>query len=160
LTTARATLGVRLVALLMMAGGALGLVGAFVLTRGSWATGDWARLLGPFVSFPVFAWTSLKGFDLWRGRPSGYWWSTRLFALQIPILSINRLTYEYSVGFSARVSFGNTRQPFGADIGSSLNFLSSGAHGWMGGVNIVALALFAYLHWQSKASSPRGVSPS
>jgi hypothetical protein len=152
MATARVTVGVRLVAFLMMAGGVLGILGAYMLTRGRWPSRDWASLVGPLISFPVFAWTFLKGLDLWRGRPSGYWWSTRLFALQIPILSIGSLTYEYSVGFSARFSFGETRQAFGADIGSSFNLLSSVQHGWMGGINVVALALFAYLLSQSRAN--------
>jgi hypothetical protein len=135
----RVKIGVRFVAFLLLAGGVLGILGAYMLTRSRWPSGNWISLVGPLVSFPVYAWTILKGLELWRGRPNGYWWATRLFALQIPILSIGWLTYEYSVGFSARFSFGETRQPFGLDIGSSFNLLSSGGHGWMGGINIIAL---------------------
>jgi hypothetical protein len=47
---------------------------------------------------------------------------------------------------SARVLFGHSNRRFGADIGSSLNFLISPEPlGWMLGINIVAGAVVLYL---------------
>jgi hypothetical protein len=108
------------------------------------------HIIVPAISIVVFAWGVCKGISLWRGKPSGYKWAKILFALQIPVFSLGRLSYEYSTGFSARIMIGHTNRHVGGDIGSSLNFLiSPEALGWMLGINLVAVAVLIYLFWAS-----------
>ncbi|MEO7190591.1 MAG: hypothetical protein ABI051_06005 [Vicinamibacterales bacterium] len=137
--------GVRVVSVLLLAGSAIGWLWAYMVGSSAWHD---ARSLGVAVciaAVPLFGWAAVKAIDLWRGRPSGYRSAAWLFAAQIPIVSIGRWTYEFSMGASARFSLGDTGRHFGGDIGSSLNLFSLTPHGWMVGVNIVALAIATYL---------------
>jgi|SRR5579859_4638940 len=139
-------LGARFVAFLLVAGGGLGILASVQMTVHFVHEDRVDRLLVALLSIPVFAWSAVKGVDLWRGRPTGYWWAKLLFSLQIPAVCVSRLTYEFSTGMSARVLFGHSNRRFGADIGSSLNFLISPEPlGWMLGVNLLAVIVVLYL---------------
>jgi hypothetical protein len=109
-------------------------------------------MIVPALSIAVFGWCVFQGVQLWRGKPSAYKWAKILFAMQIPGFCVSRLTYEFSTGISARIMLGNSNRRFGADIGSSLNFLISPEPlGWMLGINLVAIAALAYLLEKSPA---------
>jgi hypothetical protein len=139
-------LGVRFVAFLLVAGGLLGILASVQMTVHFVHEDRLDRVLVALVSIPVFAWSAVKGVDLWRGRPKGYWWAKLLFSLQIPAVCVSRVTYEFSTGMSARVLFGHSNRRFGADIGSSLNFLiSPDPLGWMLGINVLAAVVVLYL---------------
>src|SRR5215471_11851193 len=133
--------GSRLISLLLIAGGILGILAAVFLIQGLVQHDQPGRAIVPAISIAVFGWCIFQGVQLWRGKPSGYHWAKILFALQIPGFCVSRLTYEFSTGISARVMFGNSSRQFGADIGSSLNLLiSPEPQGWMLGINLVAVA--------------------
>jgi hypothetical protein len=56
------------------------------------------------------------------------------------------------MGATSRIMFGNSNRRFGADIGSSFNLLfSPKTEGWMLGVNIIAVAVLAYLIWATQS---------
>jgi len=143
---ASAMLGSRLISLLLIAGGILGIVAAVFLIQGLTQHDQPYRVIIPAISIAVFGWSIFQGVELWRDKPSGSKWAKILFAMQIPGFCVSRLTYEFSTGISARIMFGNTSRRFGADVGSSLNFLiSPEPQGWMLGINIVAVCVLAYL---------------
>ena len=140
------TYGARAIAFLLIAGGILGMILAVQLFRYFLHQHQAYRTIVPTLSLVVFGWSGLKGIDLWLGKPSGFKWASILFALQIPTFSISRLSYEFSTGISARILFGHSNRQFGADIGSSLNFLiSPEPQGWMFGINFVAVIALVYL---------------
>jgi hypothetical protein len=147
--------GARLIATLLVAGGLLGLVLAVPLIQNFARQQQYVRTVVPVISIALFGWCVWTGIKLWRGLPSGYRWATILFALQIPVVCISRVTYELSTGFSARTLFGNSTRQFGANIGSSLNFLISPEPlGWMLGINLVAVVAVAYLILITRRTSP------
>jgi hypothetical protein len=138
--------GARLVSSLLIAGGILGVVSSVPLAA------RFAQEARPYRAgvaagaIAVFAWCALKGIDLWRGRAGGYRWAEALFALQVPVFSVARLSYEFSTGISCRILFGHSNRRIGADIGSSLNLLvSPEPQGFMFGINIIAVIVFLYL---------------
>jgi hypothetical protein len=138
--------GARFVSFLLIAGGILGILAAIQMTIHFGHEHRPDRVVVPVISVIVFGWGAIKGIALWRGHPSGYRWAKLLFVLQIPALCVGRLTYEFSTGMSARVLFGHSNRRFGADIGSSLNFLISPEPlGWMLGMNLVAVVVVFYL---------------
>src|SRR5262249_29241456 len=138
--------GTRLISLLLIAGGALGIVSAIFLIQGLAQHDQPYGAIVPAISIAIFGWCIFQGVQLWRGKPSGYKWARIVFAMQIPGFCVSRLTYEFSTGISARIMFGNSNRQFGADIGSSLNLLiSPEPQGWMLGINLVAVAALAYL---------------
>jgi len=148
--------GARLLVVLLVVGGLLGIAAAIPLIQNFARQGEQLRIIVPALSIPVFGWCIWTGINLWRGLASGYRWATILFALQIPAVCISRVTYEFSTGFSARVLFGNSTRQFGANIGSSLNFLISPEPlGWMLGINLIAVAAVAYLLIASRRTSVR-----
>ena len=152
--------GARVVSFLLIAGGILGVMLAVALIRNFAHQHQPYRIIVPVISIVVFVWCALKAIDLWLGKPSGYKWATILFALQIPAFSISRLSYEFSTGASARVLFGHSSRRFGADIGSSLNFLiSPEPQGWMLGINFVAVIVLIYLLMVSPPNKTSQATP-
>src|SRR5690348_2415472 len=87
--------GVRFVSFLLMAGGILGILASVQMTDHFAQEHRPYRVLIAVLSVPVFSWCIVKGVDLWRGKPSGYWWAKLMFALQIPAVCFSRLTYEF-----------------------------------------------------------------
>jgi len=149
-TDVRVTWGARVVAFLLVAGGVLGILAAVFLAQ-EFARQQPDRMITPLASIIIFAWGVVMGVVLWRGRPAGYKWAKILFILQIPAFRVAQFSYEFSTGISARVLFGHSNSRFGANIGSSLNFLiSSDPQGWMFGINLVALVVVAYLYILSR----------
>ena len=154
-TGRQVTYGARVIAFLLIAGGILGMILAVQLFRYFFHQHQTYRTIVPTLSLVVFGWVGLKGIDLWLGKPSGFKWATILFALQIPTFSISRLSYEFSTGISARMLFGHSNRQFGANIGSSLNFLiSPEPQGWMFGINFVAVIVLVYLLLVSTKGTP------
>jgi hypothetical protein len=137
--------GPRIIAAILIFGALVGLIGGWRLAASAWRHGETATWTTAALSLPLFAWAGWVAVQLWRGRPRGRWWVTRLLACQIPIFGAGRVSYEFSMGTSARFLAGDTVRRFGFDIGSSFNLLSPAPHGWIVGVNIVALAFWMYL---------------
>jgi hypothetical protein len=150
-------LGSRVISLLLIAGGILGIVSSVSLVQGFVQHDQPDRLFVPAVAIALFGWSIFQGVQLWRGEPSGYQWAKILFVMQIPQFCISRLTYEFSTGISARILFGNSSHRFGANIGSSLNLLiSPEPQGWLLGINVVAIAALIYLLMTSGKGATAG----
>lgn len=94
----------------------------------------------------LFAWSALKGIDLWRGKPSGYKWAKILFAAQIPSITVPGFNYEFYTGLNVAVLFGKADKNYAIDIGSSAALLASPeVVGTIFGLNLVAAMALAYL---------------
>jgi len=151
--------GSRFVSILLIAGGILGIMLAFSLIKNFSHQHQPYRLIVPVASIAVFGWGAFKGISLWRGKPSGYKWAKILFALQIPVLTLGRWSYEFSTAMSARIMFGHTNRQFGGDIGSSLNFLiSPDPLGWLFGINLIAVMVLVYLFWASPPNEKKALT--
>jgi len=149
------TIGVRIVAVLMMVGGIVGVIGAIRLVL-YWAARDESL---PFVvhccSIPLFAWTAFVGWNLWRGQTRFLRWAAILFGLQVIVFGVGGFAYEFSTGLSARIAVGGFMVPMpppshnlsiGANFGSSLNLnLTRDDSRWMVGINVVALIIWLYV---------------
>src|SRR5262245_37982892 len=98
----------KFIAFLLVAGGLLGIVASVQMTIHFAHEQHLYRVVVAVISLAIFVWCSLKGIDLWQGKPSGYRWAKVLFALQIPVICISRFTYEFSTGLSARIIFGHS----------------------------------------------------
>jgi hypothetical protein len=158
-TNRKAMWGARFISFLLIAGGILGILASVQMITHFAHEHHLYRVAVGVISIAVFAWSGLKGVDLWRGIPSGYRWAKLLFVLQIPAVCVSRLTYEFSTGMSARVLFGNSNRRFGADIGSSLNLLISPEPlGWMLGINLVAVLVVIYLYTVTREGARSGRS--
>src|SRR5258708_40281493 len=83
-------LGVKVIGLLLIAGGLLG-IGISVV---GYITMPQATLGSPLIAvfsllyLLLFGWTVWIGFDLWHGEPRGYRWAEILLFAQIPDIRI------------------------------------------------------------------------
>jgi hypothetical protein len=152
--------GARIIAVFLVAGGLLGILNLLMMHVHVAQLHQSLPVIFSVVSVALFAWGILTGIVLWRATPRGFKWAKILFALQVPVFHVARLTYEFSTGFSFRVMIGNTNRYVGGDIGSSLNFdLSPQSLGFMFGINIVAVIALVYLIRASRPAStgvPKG----
>jgi hypothetical protein len=83
---------------------------------------------------------------LWRGEPKGWKASTILFALQVPILTIPGLGYEFYTGIALKIVAGDVAHMFGFNLGASIDLnVGSDVTGFILGVNVVAIAAVIYL---------------
>src|SRR5260370_32478493 len=132
--------GARIIAVFLVLGGLLGILNLVMMHLHLAHLHQSLPVISSVVSVALFAWGILTGIVLWRATPRGFKWAKILFALQVPVFHVVRLTYEFSTGFSFRVMIGNTNRYIGGDIGSSLNFdVSPKSLGFMFGINIVAV---------------------
>lgn len=145
--------GARIIAFFLLAGGLLGLMGSLLAVYHCAQQQRVAAVLSDIVSTFLFGWCILAGAALWRTTRSGFKWAKLLFAIQVPVFSVARVSYEFSTFFSLRMMFGNTTHHIGGNIGSSSNLnLLPKSPGFLFGVNIVAVLIFLYL---IRASSVR-----
>ena len=146
--------GARIIAVFLVAGGLLGILSLVMMHFHLAQQHQSLPVISSVVSVALFAWGILTGIALWRATPHGFKWATILFALQVPVFHVARVTYEFSTGFSFRVMVGNTNRYIGGDIGSSLNFdVSPQSLGFMFGINIVAVIALVYLIRASRSPS-------
>jgi len=137
--------GDRFLATLLLLGGILGMglsvyLGIRML-RIHWVYGV---LVAAFLL--VFVWSALTGLRLWRGERRGWKWATILFALQIPILTVPGLSYEYYTGISIQVMGGHVDKWLTFSLGANANFyLDTRITAWAYGVNVFAIAATIYL---------------
>jgi hypothetical protein len=154
----------------MVAGGAIGAIGAIRLI---------AQLIGQEQPFRVavqcfavllFAWTGIVGLGLWRANGLFIRWAKVLIAAQVLVFGIGGFAFEFSTGLSARIALSGWLVPIpppshsvtiGANLGSSLNMnLTRGDSRWMVGVNLVAVIILACLsRIEPKAASFRSQPP-
>jgi len=144
--------GARVIGVFLLAGGLLGLVGSLLAVYQSARQHQLLAEISGILSTGLFAWCIPAGAALWRPTPNGFKWAKFLFAIQVPVFSIARISYEFSTFFSFRVMIGNTTHHIGGNIGSSsnLNLLPQPA-GFLFGINIIAVVVFLYLIRASQA---------
>ena len=148
--------GARIIAVFLVVGGLLGILSLVMMHFHLAQQHQSLPVISSVISVALFAWGILTGIALWRATPRGFKWAKILFALQVPVFHVVRLTYEFSTGFSFRVMIGNTNRYIGGDIGSSLNFdVSPQSLGFMFGINIVAVTSLVYLIRASRPASTR-----
>ena len=116
-----AKFGARFVAVLLMAGGMLGVLGSVITVYRLLPRGQLSGNVSAALSNALFVWCISTGVALWRRTPAGFKWAKLLFALQIPVFTIARFAYEFSTFFSFRMMIGNTTHNCGGNIGSSAN---------------------------------------
>ena len=138
--------GARIIAFFLLAGGLLGLIGSLLAVYHCAQQQRVLAGMSGILSAVLFGWCILTGAALWRTTPTGFKWAKLLFAMQVPVFSVARLSYEFSTFFSFRVMIGNTTHHIGGDIGSSSNLnLLTQSLGFLFGINIVAVLIFLYL---------------
>lgn len=141
----------RFLAFLLAVGGVAGIAIFILLATQSQTQVALLIFLSLFVL--LFAWTALKGVDLWRGKPSGYKWGKILFAAQIPSITIPGFNYEFYTGLNLAVLFGQTDKNYSVNIGSSAAlYASPEVVGTIFGVNLLATAALAYLLFSRRVS--------
>jgi hypothetical protein len=138
--------GARVVASFLLAGGLLGLVGSAPGLYHSVQLRQVAAGISGILSIGLFAWCISTGISVWRIEASGLKRAKLLFAIQVPVFTVERFSYEFSTFFSLRVMIGNTTRRIGANIGSSSNLnLLPHPSGLLFGINIVAVLVLLYL---------------
>ena len=142
----KARYGARIVASFLLAGGLLGLVGSILALYHSVQRHQIPAGISGILSIGLFAWCIPTGVAVWRIKGSGLRWAELLFAIQVPVFTIARFSYEFSTFLSLRVMIGNTTHHIGGDIGSSSNLnLLPRPLGFLFGINIVAVLVLLYL---------------
>jgi hypothetical protein len=152
--------GARIIALVLLAGGLLGLLGSALSVYHSFQQHRVVAGVSGMISTALFAWCIPIGVALWRTTPNGFKWAKLLFAMQVPVFSIARFSYEFSTSFSFRFMIGNTTRHIGGDIGSSinLNWLPQSV-GFLFGINVVAVLVLLYLIRSSRVLNARDRHP-
>jgi hypothetical protein len=144
--------GTRIIAFFLVAGGQLGILGSVQMGFHFAQQHQSLRVIFAIIGTALFAWGILTGVALWRATPRGFKWAKIMVALQVPVFSVARFSYEFSTLFSFRVMIGNTTHHIGGNIGSSSNlYLSPQSLGFIFGINIVAAVVLLYLIRTSSA---------
>jgi hypothetical protein len=133
----------RFLALLLIIGGAAGLVLAILLSRTS------LPFLFSFVFVVMFGLSAWVGAGLWRGRPRYHVWAALIFALQVPIVTCSAFSYRFFTAMTLGLTFENAAENklnFEWELGSKLSFsVPSNTPDLIFGVNLIAVAAMAYL---------------
>jgi hypothetical protein len=146
--------GARIIAFFLLAGGLLGILNSVLMGFHFAHRQESLRVISAILSAALFAWGILTGVALWRGTLRGFKWAKILFALQVPVFSVARLSYEFSTFFSFRVMAGATNHYIGGNIGSSSNlYVAPQSLGLMFGINIIAVIALLYLIRGSRSAS-------
>ena len=150
--------GVKFLAALLFLGGLFGIglgvwLGVVALQQAP------AMIIIAAVFVAVFAVCVWRGFELWKGKPSGYKWAKILYAAQIPVVSLSSVSYEFSTGLKLALLVGESVDFLTINLGSSLNmYLSPEIQATYFGVNLVAAIALAYLMFSRNPETERVVS--
>jgi hypothetical protein len=139
------TFGTRVVAVLLIIGGAMGALSTLYSGYGL-AMQHW--IYGPlFLLFSaLFIYSTITGIRLWKGNPKGYKWATILFASQIPVFTFPGAAYEWFTGLAYKFMFGGVGENTILSFGSNFNFyLDTRITEVSFGVNIIAIVAFLFL---------------
>ena len=141
----------RVVALLLMLGGAIG-VGLTIWLDVNLLMSSQIRIFSSTTAIAgvfilIFGWCVWTGVDLWRGRRQALKLAMILFAMQIPMIMVPGFSYALHVGLLVRLAMlGGGEFDGGFEFGSGFNFyISSNVQGFAIGVNLVALFVLIYL---------------
>jgi hypothetical protein len=130
--------GAKFIAFALVVGGVLGIV-LSVATGVHLVQQHRPLVISATLSAVLFACGVLAGIGLWRGTPRGRRWATILVALQVPVVTIGRVVYAFSIFFNVRVLVGTTTRHIGANIGSFSDiYVAPQSLGFVGGINVAA----------------------
>lgn len=137
--------GEKVLAVVLVVGGAAG-VGLAIWMGVQFISAHWVNSLFVAAFLVLFLGSGIAGVLLWRGRANGRKWSTILFAMQIPVLTVRGMSYEIYTGLSIKAFGGDPGPSFAFNLGANANFsLDPNIASTIYGVNIFALAAFIYL---------------
>jgi hypothetical protein len=147
--------GSRIVAILMMVGGAAGVVSSLRFAAYNAIQDQPSTLVVRLCAILLFGWTVWVGLGLWRGKAHSIWWAKVLFGMQVLFFNVGGFAYEFWNGLTARITVAGWLEPtpppahsvsIGGDFGAwfNLNLTEQGSR-WMVGVNLVALIVLVYL---------------
>lgn len=135
----------RFLAVLLAVGGVAG-IGVSAWMGYTFVQTHWIYILFAGALAALFVWSVNAGVRLWRGEPKGWKWATILFALQVPILTVPGLSYEFFTGLAVKIVGGGPELNFAFNFGANANFyLSTETTGLLYGVNVVAILALIYL---------------
>ncbi len=154
--------GMKIISLLLILGGVFGM-GIAIVIDARYIMSPGAKVFSPSVAIGgvfilLFGWAVWTGIDLWQGRSQALTWARILFAIQIPTIAVPGFSYEFHVGFIARLMVSSAfRINFGFNLGSSFNFyIASSIEQFAVGINVFAVAVLIYL---MRAERPAEVKP-
>jgi hypothetical protein len=135
----------KLLAVMLAIGGVLG-IGLAIWMGYQFVPVHWIYIVLVVAFLLLFIWSVIAGIRLWRGEPKGWKWATILFALQVPVLTVPGLSYEFYTGLALKIVGGDVETNVGLDFGANANFyLGTEITGLVYGVNLVAVAALIYL---------------
>ena len=147
--------GLRMVAVLMIAGGVAGVIGSSRTATYLVQQSEYDQIAVPCCSIVLFAWTAWVGWAVWRGKAQLIRWVKVLFAMQVIVFNIGGIAYEFFTALSVRVAVGGSMVPMpppshqlmlGANFGATFNLhLERQDSQWTAGINLVALIVLVYL---------------
>ena len=159
------SIGMKLVALLLMIGGVLGVGLTFWLDLSLVSSGR-AGVLSPAIAMTgafivLFGWAAWVGRELWIGERRALRMAGILFALQLPVLRIPGLIYEWHTGFTVPITVSSgARFGAGLNLGSSFSFyISPQIQDFYVGVNLVAVLVLVFLIRKSREVSAAALPP-
>jgi hypothetical protein len=107
---------------------------------------QWVSLLPLVVLLALFAWSAIVGVRLWRRESRGWRWAAILFAMQVPILTVPELRYEYYTGIAIEFMGGHAANRLSLELGSAASVLLGGRiSDPIYGINLFALVAVIYL---------------
>jgi len=147
---------IRILAVLLISGGLLGIsgVGLNVWSGYMDLKQNTLVLIELSATVAVYAWTTLKGIDLWRRLLRGYNWAKILFAAQIPVVASPSVNYGFYTGLGLDLVIGDVNSHIRAHIGSGFTLYGDPAmtHPFYG-VNLVAIVALVYLTSKTRPNS-------
>lgn len=146
-------IGVRFLALLLIAGGILG-IGLGLYMGYTFVQQHWVYLLLVVGFVVLFSWTTLTGLRLWRNEERGWRWAKILYAAQIPVLTVPGFSYEYYTGIAIKLMGGQADNFLNLGLGASANlYLDTRITGLIYGVNVFAVLALVYLVMKSRSGN-------
>jgi hypothetical protein len=144
------SLEVKLIALLLIAGGLLGVglgLGAYteIIRQSALRSPLNVAFSGLYIA--LFICCIWAGVGLWRGRPQGYKWAKVLFGAQIPTITVPGFTYAFqTLGVTIRLLLGQAGPRINLRLGSSISiYVSPAIQDLVVGINVVAVFALIYL---------------
>jgi len=151
--------GLRVLACLLMLGGVLGIGLAFLMAY-QFLQVHWIYLVFVAAFLALFAWSALTGLRLWRGERRGWKWATILFAMQIPVLTVPGLAYEYYTGLAIKLIGGRADTSFSLGLGANAQlYLDTRITDLVYGVNLFALGAVIYLLMKRPGRQAQPIAP-
>jgi hypothetical protein len=142
-------IGLKLIALWLGIGGAVGLGLAFYTETQTFMAGHFYLTLVLALIIVLFGGSAWAGFELWQGSRYGFTLARISLALQVPIFTVPGFSFSgFTVGARVYAAAGSC-QPgfrFGFDLTSMINFqISPEIDCTMIGLNLLAVAALLYL---------------